>query len=108
MNNKMPRAGAKANYTPGPWRIDEGRSIVAQFEGEEVQIAAMNRSQWSQPDGGKNHRLSVQTPANARLIASAPALLEALENLVSVCEGTGRQPPCIENAKAAISAAKGE
>ena len=65
-------------HTPGPWRVGEGRSITAQFEREEVQIASMSRSSWTFPDGGKNRRLAAQMDANARLIASAPELLEAL------------------------------
>ncbi len=70
--------------TPGPWTVDEdGRAILAQFEGEQVQIAAMSRTSWSNERGGagKNARLGAQREANARLIAAAPDLLAAVQAL---------------------------
>ena len=46
---------------------------------------------------------------NARLIAAAPELLEALENLLKVHEGEGgTQYHAVDMARAAIAKAKGE
>ena len=65
-------------HTPGPWKLD-GFSIMAQFEGQEVQIASMSRTSWSQPDGGKNRRLIKQNEANGPLMVTAPDLLALVE-----------------------------
>jgi len=65
-------------YTPGPWKVDDS-SIMAQFEGQEVQIATMAHSRWMYPDGGKTQRLHKQSKFNAELIASAPEL--QMENI---------------------------
>ena len=67
-----------AGHSTGPWRLDYS-SIMAQFEGEEVQIASMSRTSWSQPDGGKNKRLGEQNKANGALIVVAPDLLALVE-----------------------------
>ena len=69
-------------YTPGPWKLDSN-SIMAQFEGQEVQIAAMMHSRWSYPDDGKTQRLHEQSKTNAALIAAAPDHALVLAALVS-------------------------
>lgn len=90
----MPKSEAKAKHTPGPWEINVGE-VYSISTREMVAWAGKTARRGTTVDFGFEHE------ANLRLIKSAPALLEALENLVSVCEGTGRQPPCIENAKTA-------
>lgn len=102
-----------SNHTPGPWRIEQGRGIEAQLDGEWAQIAAMNRSQWSIPDEGKNARLAAMQPANARLIAAAPALYGALKFAVSVLNTAGIggsvYAPVLQQARKALELAeKGE
>ena len=58
--------------------------------------------EWYWPDGETQE-------ANARLIASAPDLLEALDNLLKVIDGEGgTKPNAREMARAAIAKAKGE
>lgn len=67
----------KAQHTPGPWKAtgnpysDKARDVIAP-NGD--RIAALN---------GAAFDYSSEVAANARLIASAPELLAALENMVS-------------------------
>ena len=97
-----------SDYTPGPWVLS-GNNIR------------------SRTDHSVVIRLPAQTPrygagwaiergdADARLIAAAPELLEALEFLVTVASGEGPPVPerellqdCVDKARAAIAKAKGE
>jgi hypothetical protein len=65
-------------HTPGPWAIDQDLSgapvILPTLENGRFAICAMYGPQ-------KGH--------NARLIAAAPELLEALKNAIEIIEGTG-------------------
>ena len=75
-------------HTPGPWKTGEGNSIRATIDGHELQIAALFTSRFSSDDKRAylNDVLYSQGPANARLIAAAPALAEALQRLLVVVE----------------------
>ncbi len=88
-------------HTPGPWIVGEHGRIVAPSEGrsEDYEIATVRRSD------------------HARLIAAAPALLEALEGFLRLLpseEGLGGHAPIVaftthaHKARAAIRAAKSE
>jgi hypothetical protein len=90
-------------HTPGPWSLDELDSAgsIAIY-----QLNAPTRSALAEleiPD--------VESEANARLIAAAPELLDALENLLALVEG--ECPSLLEDdhhytqVKAAIAKAKG-
>lgn len=98
-------------HTPGPWRVSTGSVYVD--DGEEwptIPIAHMDREIG-------NGTKPVERDANARLIASAPSLLSALEEIARR-EGAYNRDPRIhaENtidnmeriARTAIAAAKGE
>ena len=85
-------------HTPGPWRIESGpyyRAIRVDFE----VIADMRQI-------GRSFNES-----NARLIAAAPDLLDALENVIESW-GLGLLPhedsEALDQARAAITKAKGE
>ena len=65
--------------TPGPWRICDRTSIVADWPEGEVQLCSMATSRWSSPDFELNERMREQTAANVHLIAAAPDLLAACE-----------------------------
>lgn len=66
------------SHTPGPWFVSERRSICAKWLGEdEVQLASMSTTHWTQSDDGKNAKMAEALDANARLIAAAPELLAA-------------------------------
>lgn len=98
-----------AKHTPGPWEFGHGYTPGAStFDlygpgGREVIASAMYENMWlSAYDADTN-------AANARLIASAPDLLEALQSLVAnLAEGDFISETRIDAARAAIARATGE
>jgi hypothetical protein len=74
-----------SKHTPGPWKLDRNSVLIpiAPYE-------------WADAYGGSE--------ANARLIAAAPDLLEALQDL---CDTLG-ECGMTEKARAAITKAEGE
>ena len=99
--------------TPGPWRIeyaqDELLHTGCHTIGERPCISI-----WAPVDGGFYHEIALVSHddlANARLIAAAPELLEALESAAQWCEhngcGVGRtaEMPWLQDARAAIARA---
>jgi len=62
------------NWTPGPWFVDSAGDVCA---GEFC--VSITAGPWDEQD----------LEANARLIAAAPELLEALQNLLAVHNGEG-------------------
>jgi len=89
------------NITPGPWILDPDE------RGDGFWID----SDATEPDEIANactsHLDSVQAKANARLIAAAPQLAEALERLLRVAsvELAATRPDVLEQAKTALLAA---
>ena len=80
-------------HTPGPWHIANG----VQIRSNRDQIAKI----WMMRDG--------EGRENARLIAAAPDLLEALNELAACgAEAWGEDRPCVKWAHAAIAKATGE
>jgi ketosteroid isomerase-like protein len=99
-------------HTPGPWRNEGGISATWE-DGEEVQVCALFTTKWTytEPDAhAKNDRMRRESEANARLIAAAPELLEALEAVMS--GQIGGTPDLdaerFQKARAAIAKARGE
>jgi hypothetical protein len=93
-------------HTPGPWKVAEGSAIVAEWEGNQVQIASLSRTHWSQPSYGKNARFGAYRKGDGKLIASAPDYREALEKIrdqehaLSPCECDDHtSPECCANAQ---------
>lgn len=93
-----------AKHTPGPWvagRPDmatmiEGRNGKYIYAGERyIAAAGFDVRDWD------------ETVANARLIAAAPELLEALEEMYRVCNASSDDAPHRVKARAAIAKAKG-
>ncbi len=85
-----------SKHTPGPWKPtyeSDPYRLVDHTDGRE--IAAVS--------GVDNENRD----ANARLIAAAPDLLEALKGLLPMWE-SGVSEPWVEAAKAAIAKAEGE
>jgi hypothetical protein len=89
------------NITPGPWILDPDE------RGDGFWID----SDTAEPDEIANactsHLDAVQAKANARLIAAAPQLAEALERLLRVAsvELAETRPDVLEQAKTALLAA---
>ena len=86
MNNK---------YTPGPWRIGtpppNGEQTVGTLNGLMVAVATIGAEM-------------EETKANARLIAAAPELLEALQSVLDNCLDS--EGLCAAHAKARAAIAK--
>ena len=91
--------------TPGPWYVTGKltRYVEALIDGGLIQeVAACGPTK---ADGG----YGPQQEANARLIAAAPDLLEALKWMVLRTEEGGYSDgKCLEEARAAIAKATGE
>jgi hypothetical protein len=101
-------------HTPGPWKAGRNSAYWEVCterhrleKGIPYSVADVCASDPNNPDGGLQE-------ANARLIAAAPDLLEALIHMVSVAERDGWQTATtgrqlfLWDAKVAIAKAKGE
>jgi hypothetical protein len=92
-------------HTKGPWYVS-GDEVCADTDKGQAELATVHDECEYQP------RLPKE--ANARLMASAPEMLEALEELMDPshtcgCDCTMSEPcPIGEKARAAIAKAKGE
>lgn len=101
-------------HTPGPWKWqshpDEGGFCVYMAEaihkrsGYEVQHRIEMDFTLYPEDGAQWE----EARANTRLIAAAPELLEALENILSNCLDSDGLSRAYENARAAIAKATGD
>ena len=104
-------------HTPGPWFADQDGRIWRRHPSELYQngggvagdkpIALVQKGWYEENEQG------FPVEANARLIAAAPDLLEALESIVSDHDFCGdewgsRRDAWIETARAAIAKATGE
>ena len=94
-------------HTPGPWYQDTGRNDPLSILTKERMLIA---GVCYDPNRG------IQPFANARLIASAPEMLDALQNAANVLAAlaTGqldrveKDSPALLSARAVIAKAKGE
>ena len=85
----------ETKHTPGPWCYQLGAIVD-----NEGYLIADVRSRWDDGQDGEDYHF-----ANARLIASAPELLQALEYIAT---GGENWKDCARVARAAIAKAKGE
>lgn len=90
-----------SKHTPGPWT---------------VRVCSDTRCVWPQVDGPNDEEIIVShammscriEDANARLIAAAPELLAALQEMLSRFGGaTDKETPAEKQARAAIAKATG-
>lgn len=87
-----------AKHTPGPW---DARSFNGGVFAQDVFVASVYGDD---PDCRPDDRMR----ANARLIAAAPELLDALIELADCgAEAWGEDRPCVRIARAAIAKAAG-
>lgn len=101
-------------HTPGPWSVFHRHGTIAIDIGAEATGTRPNIVDW--PGFDANDLDQKTNLANARLIASAPALLEALEQartyMFDEAERRDFDPPIptelVADIDAAIAAAKGE
>ena len=89
-----------AKHTPGPWVVIDGTAIWSKSFQTNTAIAKVNR------------RIDDTTRANARLMAAAPDLLEALQELAEMCDQCDSWQSFpdapVQKAYAAIGKATGE
>jgi hypothetical protein len=86
-----------SRHTSGPWNLFEGRTWNhVEQDSTGVSICSLPKT-----EAGL---------ANARLIASAPELLEALQALIDMSDSEGLicGPRLIDNARAAVAKATGQ
>jgi hypothetical protein len=72
-------------HTPGPWNISAVKMEECRFRGPYIDVQAKGMVSNVQPAIVAG-RTEEETIANARLIASAPDLLEALKQAVKIME----------------------
>lgn len=88
---------SKAKHTPGPWESING--YIFPIKGEKICIMTAMGSKGSERE------------ANARLIAAAPELLEALQSIIEIGKRNTENPKYdgyYDAARAAIAKATGE
>lgn len=99
----------KTEHTPGPWAVDPDDRPGMEWNNHIVQQASPHIAICFMTHSGK--RDNSEAEANARLIASAPELLAALDLLVKdVADYEAWQRPChaLDVAIAALKKARGE
>jgi len=100
---------AKAKHTPGPWVVRKWSQLM-NIQGNIHQVTDGDLyptafvPAWDMPGAGEIEGTQ-EAIANARLIAAAPDLLEALEKIVFDWDG---EPEDMIDARAAIAKAKGK
>ena len=103
-----------SEYTPGPWRVSDGDSFSGGSDVSEPPeyeyIVLAERKTPSVIASFWDFDWGDEAQANARLIAAAPDLLEALEMVRDADNDNGRKIPSLARAKidAAIAKARGE
>lgn len=101
-----------AGHTKGPWQVSGTRLTSAPAIGKDTRLLQVG------PDGDTLALVffdmkTARGQLDARLIAAAPDLLEALEEIIDTIEDDCRAPDCPDcmpwrRARAAIARAKGE
>lgn len=89
-----------SEHTPGPWRTDQNHdvTIIEIWSATERKIGEIYEDDYAV--------LGPEDWANARLIAAAPEMLEALKAVIKEYrEGYGLN--CVEQVRAAIAKAEG-
>lgn len=96
-----------AKHTPGPWRFDDSGAIVRLFPIGDMSgcMAIAYGITGKHPD----YMPQAEQHANARLIAAAPELLDALRATVAALEASGdganleMPSPALDNARALLA-----
>ena len=97
-------------HTPGPWRIEYEEPFCPELVAPDGQ-RVVGVKLWEDDADAPGVGLNILPRANARLVAAAPELLEALEAALLRCEDCGTSGdahcPACESARAAIAKAEG-
>jgi len=83
-----------SNHTPGPWEVVDESSKYAEIIGESRYVGRVYK--WHHPTVicPANNALAEEHAANARLIAAAPCMLEALQKVRNCIASTSGPIPC--------------
>ena len=93
-----------SEHTPGPWE-----QVADSIKSRKADCVVVRLPAQTDRVGDESPEQLERWNADARLIAAAPELLEALENLLKVHEGEGgTQYNAADIARSAIAKAKGE
>jgi hypothetical protein len=89
-----------SNHTPGPWKVSRRFEVYqdTQVPGVGGTFIASTKGQWPLPES-----INQVCEADAKLIAAAPELLKALQDILIFDSALSQ-----ENARAAIRKATGE
>lgn len=96
----------ETKHTPGPWTVFKPASQDVCYEGGECPATIRGAGIHVATMPGERHCFSQTAEANARLISSAPELLEALESCAWMVKD--KDPEAYTKARAAIAKARGE
>lgn len=98
-----------SKHTPGPW---EARGWSIKYPGNGVRVCVVDQADKALKQFGDYDEDMAVCKANARLIAAAPELLEALRNLLADAESLGIDDSTVSGsaieARAALAKANGE
>ena len=106
----------KTPWTPGPWEYvastkDHGPYVASNFGSDVCDCYTMsNPSALSVRNGGDSrpvHFLGEMADANARLIAAAPEMAEAIDLLLKSTWGTDASHAALARVEAALAKARG-
>lgn len=95
---------SKQGFTPGPWSACKALPHSTEFH----VLAGTTEIAITYASDGLDEPTAFPSEANARLIAAAPDLLEALERLVEPYDAAVSYSCAVDAAIAAIAKAKGE
>lgn len=90
-----------AQHTPGPWAF-------AKYSKKRFGLGCAGHGAWMFLQTIYEDADSPELRANARLMAAAPELLAALEEVLAYCVEHGHDWMCMAQARAAIIKATGE
>ena len=96
-------------HTPGPWAVQQADECMGRKLDELVQwvVTADGHSLWISTGPTWDPEHAEEGKANARLIAAAPELLEALIDAVCALECCGKDYPAMARGQALIAHVKG-
>lgn len=72
------------NYTPGPWKVVEGRNSWTDSTDDGIKVHASQWSVYAEDKAVTGCGFGIQSRANATLIAAAPDMVAALQKLNSI------------------------
>jgi hypothetical protein len=100
--SKTENTMTNAAHTPGPWDFDNYADHVSYFSD-----ASKRKDDYDFRVEFPDDMPEAEAEANARLIAAAPELLEALKDTLRRCEGEGWSEPETRTIRAALDKATG-